>query len=485
MQLSDKVTEYLDTVCRQIRWQKAQAPVLTEIQNHLNDQKDALLRDGLDEETAISRAIEEMGDPVVVGEQLDRAHRPRPDWPLLALTAVLLLAGLTIQFLIGGDIHIGMDMFSRQIIWAGLAIIVLLVAYFLDFTIIGKYSWLMYWLIIAVIAGGYWLDSGDGGFIPHILENPRLYIPYILENRGVALTAVYPLLLFPTAFAGIVYTVRNKSYGGLIRCEAAAVVPAFLASMIHNSAVFFLICVSGLIVLTYAITKGWFKVRKLHALLVLYGSSALVLSIMLAVLLGRAYIRQRLQIAFDPSLAPTDLGYRGLLIQQFLGHSRLIGEGLPLSGYGPYSASQILPAANTDFILTYLTYKFGWILIIGIILVFAAFIVRSFIVCKRQKSVLGQLVSLAIILTFALQCFTFIIFNFGFLLFAPVSLPLISYGGRSLLTNMCLIGFLLSTFRTGSLVRDRNIDVAVTKSERFIQYYDGKILINLKGHTLN
>lgn len=459
MQLSDKVTEYLETVRRQIRWQKAQAPVLAEIQNHLSDQKDALVKDGLDEETAISRAIEEMGDPVVVGEQLDRAHRPRPDWPLLALTAVLLLAGLTIQFLIGGDIHNGMDMFSRQVIWAGLAIIVLLAAYFLDFTIIGKYPWLMYWMIIVVILVGYWFYGRSPS-----LGNSRL-------------SSIYPLLLIPTVFAGIVYSTRNKSYGGLIRCEAAAAFPVFLAVMIYNPTVCSLICLFSLIILTYAIIKGWFKVRKVYALLVLYFLSIVLLTAMFVM----PYTRLRLQTMFDPSL----VGYIESVIRQFLGHSRLIGEGLPLSGYGPKPASQILPAANTDFILTYLTYKFGWLLIIGIILVFAAFIVRSFIVCKRQKSVLGQLVSLAIILTFALQCFTFISLNFGFLLFAPVSLPLISYGGRSLLTNMCLIGFLLSTFRTGSLVRDGNIDAAVIKPGRFIQYYDGKIIINLKNHTIN
>ncbi|MDD4347373.1 MAG: hypothetical protein PHZ11_10970, partial [Desulfitobacteriaceae bacterium] len=79
-----------------------------------------------------------------------------------------------------------------------------------------------------------------------------------------------------------------------------------------------------------------------------------------------------------------------------------------------------------------------------------------------------------------LQFLTFVTSNLGFMLFGPVSLPLISYGGRGLLINMCLIGFLLSIFRTGSLVSD-NTEVAGIKSSRLIQYENGKIIIKLKA----
>ena len=47
---------------------------------------------------------------------------------------------------------------------------------------------------------------------------------------------------------------------------------------------------------------------------------------------------------------------------------------------------------------------------------------------------------------------------------------------------MCLIGFLLSVFRTGDLVRDR-AEVAVAKSCRFIQYDNGQIIIDLKTNS--
>ncbi|MHB8076562.1 permease prefix domain 1-containing protein [Desulfosporosinus fructosivorans] len=72
-----KINEYLEAVRQQIRWKKVQSSVLEEINNHIIDQKNAFVIDGFNEEEATDKAIAEMGDPIIVGEQLDRAHRPR------------------------------------------------------------------------------------------------------------------------------------------------------------------------------------------------------------------------------------------------------------------------------------------------------------------------------------------------------------------------------------------------------------------------
>ena len=464
MQQPNKITEYLEAVGQQIRWKRAQTPVLEEIDNHITDQKNAFIIDGLNEEEATDKVIAEMGDPIVVGEQLDRAHRPRPDWPLLVMTATMLLLGLAIQLLIGPDhLNNGAEMFQKQIVWAGISVLVMVAAYFLDFTIIGKYSKVVFFALCAIT------------------------IAYLFGEKvnGSSVNAIYPLLLFPTAFTGVVYSMRNKGYGGLILCVAAFIIPAYLSILVHNVTVLFLICTSCLIILTAAVEKGWFNVRKLLAILIMYISTAAVLSTSFIMKMGNGYVPRRMEIIFNPSLDPTGSGYIGSMIQRLLSHSQFIGQGLPISGYGEYSAIKLLPAANTDFLLTYLIYRFGWIVLIGIIAIFTAFIIRAILLCKKQKGVLGLLVSIAIISTFAVQCIVYIASNLGFLLLAPLSLPLISYGGRALVTNMCLIGLLLSVFRTGNLVRDKaGLAVAVANSSHFIQYNNGQIIINLKNHFI-
>ena len=463
MQHPDKIAGYLETVRQQIRWKRAQPIVLEEIENHITDQKNALLKEGLDEETATNKAITEMGDPVIVGEQLDYAHRPKPDWTLLALTVAMLLLGFAVQFFIDFTLD-GAWALKQQMAWTGITIIVMFAAYFADFTIVGKYPRTVFFTFCAIT---------------------MVCCFFAGAVRGGTSYAVYPLLLFPTAFAGLVYSMRNKGYGGLILCGAAFVVSAFLSMIVPSLTVLFLLGVSCLTILTAAVLKGWFNVRKLSAMLILYIPTATVLSMsFFFAIIGVGYRAERLRAVFNPSLDPTGMGYMGTTIRYFLSHSQFIGGGMPMNYSGVsveasnILTARILPEINTDFLLTYLTYRFGWIALWGIIALFAAFIIRAIVLCKKQKSVLGFLTSTAIVSTFSVQLIVYIASNLGFLLFAPLSLPLISYGKIALVANMLLIGLLLSVFRTGALVRDKAETVAV-RHNQFIQYDNGRIIIDL------
>ena len=459
MQQPDKIAEYLKTVSQQIRWKKAQPVILEEIEGHLTDQRNAYLRDGFAEETATDKAIAEMGDPVVVGEQLDRAHRPRPDWTLLALTGTMLILGIVLQTFVNSAVE-GEWLLERQVIWAGIAFIVMTAAYFADFTVIGKYPKIVFSILWAVTI---------------------LFSFFTEEINGRASNMTYPLLLFPTAFAGFTYSMRNKGYFGLMLCGAAFLVPAYLSLIMPSITTLFILSVSCLIILTAAVLKGWFGTKRLPAMLIIYIPTAVVLSIPFIISIGTGYRAMRLKTLLNPSSDPMGAGFMVSLINQILSHSRFIGGGSPLEVFGVSEITQILPEINTDFMLTYLTHRFGWIVLIGIIVLFSAFIFRAAVLCKKQKSVLGFLTSTAIVSTFAMQSIVYIASNLGFLLFSPLSLPLISSGWKYIITNMLLIGFMLSVFRTGTLVKDK-ADAALVNTKRFIKYNNGQIIINLKSN---
>ena len=76
MQERNTIQEYLDSVKAQIRWKRARPLVRQELTHHLEDQRAAFAAEGC--ENVEGLAVEEMGDPVAVGVELDRIHRPKP-----------------------------------------------------------------------------------------------------------------------------------------------------------------------------------------------------------------------------------------------------------------------------------------------------------------------------------------------------------------------------------------------------------------------
>lgn len=94
MEFNNKITDYLEMVSKRIRWKKAHPLVLKELNDHIIDQKNAFIDDGFDEEEAIDKAIAEMGDPTLVGKQLDHIHRPKSTEVGAFLLGVLLVLSI-------------------------------------------------------------------------------------------------------------------------------------------------------------------------------------------------------------------------------------------------------------------------------------------------------------------------------------------------------------------------------------------------------
>lgn len=217
MQQSTKISEYLKTVCEQIRWKKAHSVVSEEIHDHIIDQKHALEAEGIEEDTAIVKAIEEMGDPVLVGSELDRIHRPKIEWSIIVLTGMALLLGVAIRMFVFNDF--AAPLILKSIIITLLGTGFMITAYFLDFTVVGKHSKAIFLgLVIVTIAVM---------LVSPIVNGRYLYVPFIL-------------LLFPTAFAGIVYSMRGRGYMG-IKCFRK--IGIHICGINHNNAGCALCCI--------------------------------------------------------------------------------------------------------------------------------------------------------------------------------------------------------------------------------------------------
>lgn len=89
MAQSIQVREFIQTVCEQVKAKRAHAIITNELIAHIEDQTEAYMKSGMDENSAERRAIAQMGDPVTVGENLDQLHRPKLDWIGIVVNIVM------------------------------------------------------------------------------------------------------------------------------------------------------------------------------------------------------------------------------------------------------------------------------------------------------------------------------------------------------------------------------------------------------------
>ena len=95
-----RIQEYLEKVLAQVRVKKIRPILGRELEDHLLLQTRDYQTQGMEEEQAQQQAIADMGDPVMLGKQLDGVHRPLWDIPMLVYALLVVALGLVIQFLL-------------------------------------------------------------------------------------------------------------------------------------------------------------------------------------------------------------------------------------------------------------------------------------------------------------------------------------------------------------------------------------------------
>ena len=154
--------EYLSELGGQIRDDQARSFVEDEVRCHIMDQAEAYESDGMVREDALITAVREMGDPVSVGIDLDKIHRPHMDWRFLVYVFFISILHLGIQYLINrymplesdGSVVTHFSGTSTITTFVGLS--TMLVMYRLDYTILAgrsRIAGLAYLIIIAILSG--------------------------------------------------------------------------------------------------------------------------------------------------------------------------------------------------------------------------------------------------------------------------------------------------------------------------------------------
>lgn len=153
------------------------------------------------------------------------------------------------------------------------------------------------------------------------------------------------------------------------------------------------------------------------------------------------YQRRRIQILIDPTQDPLGSGYHIIQSTIAQGSGGLTGKGWL---NGTQSQLDFLPERTTDFIFAVFSEEFGLIGNLLLLLLFGLIIFRGVVIASEARSVFSRLLAGSITLTFFTYTFVNIGMVSGILPVVGVPLPLLSYGGTSMVTILIGFGILMS-----------------------------------------
>ncbi len=157
------------------------------------------------------------------------------------------------------------------------------------------------------------------------------------------------------------------------------------------------------------------------------------------------YQKDRILTFLDPERDPLGAGYNVTQSIIAIGAGGIFGRGL---GFGSQSQLHFLPEAQTDFIFSVIGEELGFIGTCLVLALYGLLLFRLGLIAYRARGEFSSYITLGIALIFLLQVVINVGAAIGLLPVTGVTLPLVSYGGSSLIANFLLIGIAESAARS-------------------------------------
>ncbi|HAN81042.1 MAG: rod shape-determining protein RodA [Gammaproteobacteria bacterium] len=163
----------------------------------------------------------------------------------------------------------------------------------------------------------------------------------------------------------------------------------------------------------------------------------------------RDYQRTRVMTLLDPQSDPLGAGWNTIQAMTALGSGGLFGKGYAA---GTQAQLKFLPESHTDFIVAVIGEEMGFLGISVLLILYAAILGRCLALTMRATGNFGRLLSGSITLTFFVYVFVNLGMVSGVLPVVGVPLPLISYGGTSVVSLLIGFGLIMSMQRTSRVL---------------------------------
>lgn len=354
--------------------------------------------------------------------KMDRRLLQNVDWPLLG--AALFIIGLSLTCLWSLNPGRGISaLMWRQLSWVGVGMIGLLVVISVDYRTLVRFAPVFYVIGLGLLLSVFVLGRTVSGARRWIHVGPLTIQPSELFK-----------LIFIITLAWALTSARGERLGraALVGTFVLLGVPFFLVVKQPDlGTALVLVPVLGATLVGLGL-----RMKVLGGLAL--GSVALM---PLAWFVLKPYQRDRLLVYLDPFRDPLGTAYNVIQAKIAIGSGQLLGKGI---GGATQSRLAFLPERHTDFIFAVFAEMWGFLGCLVLIVAYALLVLRGFEIAAGTRDTRGRILALGVTSVFAVQILINIGMVTGLLPIVGIPLPLMSYGGSSMVVSLTALGLLIS-----------------------------------------
>ena len=421
-----KIENYLNSVCSLVKNKRVHENIREELLSHIDEIIEDKVSQGKSEKIAIEEAISQMGDYNIVGTKLNKVHKATPDWMLLAMMGTLILVGIITLFSMMemANYSYGSPYFliNKTIVHVVIGMLIGFIVIRCDYRLLKKYSKITYVMGVLTL------------LLLIIIGTPVYGIKSFLRIGSISINALaLSQLFFVVSLAGIFENYNWSSKKNILIGLLIGFIPSilFLLAPSLTSAVIYIVAISIIMIIS------GLRIRYLVSFI-----GAITLTF-ICWIFNQPYRINRLLELF--SFKGNDInnvmyGFIYERLNTIRNSSKLLGQGGQL-------VQNLLPEVNTDFILVYIIYSFGWIVAIMLITLIIGFIVRIYFVGIKTKDKYGKLITIGFCSIMSVQFLLNILINLNLAPYFSVPMPFISYGGSNLVINIITVTLIISIYK--------------------------------------
>ena len=354
--------------------------------------------------------------------RIDRRLLQNVDW-LLLVTAVGLVVISTVTL---ASLHVGRaggSVVVRQLVWFAIGLVVMVFLASLDTRRLVRAAPALYLLGLVGLASVFLLGRTVSGARRWVVWGPLSVQPSELFKVCFLLMMVWALtsrwaqpvgkltlaMMLPIVAVPVVLIIKQPDLG-----TALLLVPVLVILLIGAGVRLKLLGGLALVSLS-ALPLAWLALKE--------------------------YQRERILVFLDPFRDPLGSAYNVIQAKIAIGSGQLMGKGV---AGATQSRLAFLPERHTDFIFAVFAEMWGFVGCLVLLLCYVLLLLRGFDIAATAREPVGRLVALGATSLLAAQVLINVGMVTGLLPVVGIPLPLMSYGGSSMVASFMTLGLLLS-----------------------------------------